>query len=175
MKALEDSEFRGFVVARGSALVRSAYVLTGDQQLAEDLVQTALEKTARHWGSIRFAGAAEAYVRRTMYREQVSIWRRRRVREDLTDVIPEPRRPASAGDQVEDRLDLAQALNRLGRRQRTILVLRFYEDLTEREVAEMLGVSVGTVKSQTSKALHRLRVAPGSLAPSARTPARGAR
>ncbi|HZI97841.1 MAG TPA: SigE family RNA polymerase sigma factor [Actinomycetales bacterium] len=165
MKALEDSEFRGFVIARGSALVRSAYVLTGDQQLAEDLIQSALEKTARHWGSIRFAGAAESYVRRTMYRDQVSIWRRRRVNEDLTDVIPEPRRPESAGDQVEERLDLAQALNRLGRRQRAILVLRFYEDLTEREVAELLGISVGTVKSQTFKALHRLRVASGDLAP----------
>jgi len=165
VKALEDSEFRGFVIARGSALVRSAYVLTGDQQLAEDLIQSALEKTARHWGSIRFAGAAESYVRRTMYRDQVSIWRRRRVNEDLTDVIPEPRRPESAGDQVEERLDLAQALNRLGRRQRAILVLRFYEDLTEREVAELLGISVGTVKSQTFKALHRLRVASGDLAP----------
>jgi DNA-directed RNA polymerase specialized sigma24 family protein len=75
VKALEDQEFRGFVMARGSALVRSAYLLTGDQQLAEDLVQGALEKTARHWGSIRFAGAAEAYVRRAMYRDQVSSWR----------------------------------------------------------------------------------------------------
>lgn len=175
MRALEDQEFRGFVVARGSALVRSAYVLTGDQQLAEDLVQSALEKAARHWGSIRFAGAAESYVRKTMYRDQVSIWRRRRVREDLTDVIPEPRRPESAGDQVEDRLDLAQALSRLGRRQRTILVLRFYEDLTEREVAEMLGISVGTVKSQTSKALRRLRVSCDGLSSGVRPASREVR
>lgn len=175
MKALEDAEFRGFVVARGSALVRSAYVLTGDQQLAEDLVQTALEKTARHWGSIRFAGAAEAYVRRTMYRDQVSFWRRRRVTEDLAALIPEPRRHMEGSDQVEERLDLAQALARLGRRQRTILVLRFYEDLTEREVAEMLGISVGTVKSQTSKALHRLRVVCRVVAPLERVTLRGVR
>lgn len=175
MKALEDQEFRGFVIARGSALVRSAFLLTGDQQLAEDLVQSALEKTARHWGSIRFAGAAEAYVRRTMYRDQVSVWRRHRVTEDLTAVIPEPRRETRGGDQTEDRLDLAQALRRLGRRQRTILVLRFYEDLTEREVAEMLGISVGTVKSQTSKALHRLRLVCGDLAPASRADVREAR
>lgn len=174
MKALENQEFRGFVIARGSALVRSAFLLTGDQQLAEDLVQSALEKTARHWGSIRFAGAAESYVRRTMYREQVSIWRRRRVAEDLTDVIPEQRRTTDAGDPVEDRIVLSQALGGLGRRQRAIVVLRFYEDLTEREVAEMLGISVGTVKSQTSKALHRLRLTCGDLAPVARSALREA-
>jgi DNA-directed RNA polymerase specialized sigma24 family protein len=77
MNALEDDEFRGFVAARGTALLRTAYLLTGDQQLAEDLVQTALERAVAHWGSIRVVAAAEAYVRRTMYREQVSLWRRR--------------------------------------------------------------------------------------------------
>lgn len=175
MKALEDSEFRGIVIARGSAMVRSAYLLTGDQQLAEDLVQSALEKTARHWGSIRFAGAAESYVRRTMYRDQVTIWRRHRVAEQLTSVIPEPRRAPQGGDPVEDRLVLAQALGRLGRRQRAIVVLRFYEDLTEREVAELLGISVGTAKSQTSKALAHLRVSCGDLTPVVRTAVREAR
>ena len=69
MKALQDEEFRGFVTARGPSLLRTAYLLTGDQQLAEDLVQTALEKAVQHWGSIREPAAAEAYVRRTMYRD----------------------------------------------------------------------------------------------------------
>ncbi len=85
MNALEDDEFRGFVMTRGLALLRTAYLLTGDQQLAEDLVQTALEKATTHWHAIRVAAAAESYVRKTMYRERVSIWRRRRVTELPTD------------------------------------------------------------------------------------------
>ena len=165
MKALEDDEFRGFVAARGTALLRTAYLLTGDQQLAEDLVQTALEKAVVHWGSIRVAVAAEAYVRRTMYREQVSLWRRRRVSELLTTVIPEPRGRETSGGVVEDRLVMRQALMTLGRRQRTVLVLRYFEDLTEQQVADMLDISVGTVKSQAHKALAQLREICGDLAP----------
>ena len=164
MKALEDAEFRGFVAARGPALLRTAYLLTGDQQLAEDLVQTALEKAVRHWGSIRASAAAEAYVRQTMYREQISVWRRRRVTEMLGASIPEPRRaPVTdpdtdlAGDAVEDRIVMRAALMQLGRRQRTVLVLRYFEDLTEQQVAGVLGISVGTVKSQAHKALAHLR------------------
>ncbi len=158
MDGADAQAFRGFVLARGQALVRAGYLLTGDQQLAEDLVQHALEKAARHWHRIE-PGAVEAYVRRTMYRDQVSLWRRRRVGETLTALVPEPRRSQEdrTAEQVADRLVLQQALARLGRRQRTVLVLRFYEDLPEREVAEMLGISVGTVKSQAAKALARLR------------------
>jgi RNA polymerase sigma-70 factor (sigma-E family) len=163
MKALEDEAFRGFVAARGHALLRSAYLLTGDQQLAEDLVQTALEKAVRHWGSIREAAAAEAYVRRTMYREQVSLWRRRRVTELPAATIPEPRRAASGGDQVEDRIVLRNALMRLGRRQRAVVVLRYFEDLTEQQVADTLGISVGTVKSTAHKAIAHLRALCGDL------------
>lgn len=158
MKALEDDEFRGFVAARGHALLRTAYLLTGDQQLAEDLVQTALERAVTHWSSIRVSAAAESYVRRTMYREQVSVWRRRRVSELPSVTVPEPRTPpASRGDEVEDRLVMRDALGRLGRRQRTVLVLRYFEDLTEQQVADALGISVGTVKSQAHKALAHLR------------------
>ena len=164
MKALQDDDFRAFVVARGPALLRSAYLLTGDQHLAEDLVQVALEKAAAHWGSIAVA-AAEAYVRRIMYRDQVSTWRRRRVPESPVAIVPEPRRSWSDVDLVENRLLLREALLTLGRRQRTVLVLRFYEDLTEREVAELLGVSIGTVKSQTAKALNHLRVSCIDMAP----------
>lgn len=164
MNALQDEEFRGFVTTRGFALLRTAYLLTGDQQLAEDLVQTALEKAVTHWHSIRFAGAAEAYVRRTMYREQVSIWRRRRITELPTVTLPEPRQPAGDTDPVVDRLMLREALMRLGRRQRAVVVLRYFEDMTEEQVADALGISVGTVKSQAHKALAHLREACADLA-----------
>jgi len=163
MKAVQEDEFRGFVTARGPALLRTAYLLTGDQQLAEDLVQTALEKAVTHWTSIRVAAAAESYVRRTMYREQVSIWRRRRVTELTSATIPEPRRAGAGGDAVEDSITMRDALMRLGRRQRTVLVMRYFEDLTEQQVADALGISVGTVKSQAHKALAHLREACGDL------------
>lgn len=169
MNALEDKEFRDFVAARGHALLRTAYLLTGDQQLAEDLVQTALEKCANRWPSIRVPAAAEAYVRRAMYREQVSLWRRRRVTELPSVTVPEPRRSSTSPDAAEDRLVLRQALMALGRRQRAVVVLRFFEDLTERQVADLLGISVGTVKSQAHKALAQLRASCGDLAPAKET------
>lgn len=157
MKALQDEEFRGFVIARGPSLLRTAYLLTGDQQLAEDLVQTALEKAVTHWHSIRASGAVESYVRRTMYREQVSAWRRRRVMELPTAALPEPRHAWGGSDHVEDRLVLRQALMELSRRQRAVVVLRYFEDLTEQQVANELGINIGTVKSQAHKALAHLR------------------
>jgi RNA polymerase sigma-70 factor (sigma-E family) len=167
----EEEELRDFVAARGRALLRTAYLLTGDRQLAEDLVQGALEKVYPRWGSIRVASAVEAYVRRTMYRDQVSLWRRRRVSEVLSVVLPEPR--ASGDDDADplvQRLVLRGALMSLGRRQRAVVVLRYFEDLTEQQVAEVLGISVGTVKSQTHKALERLRVTCGELDRPVRAP-----
>jgi RNA polymerase sigma-70 factor (sigma-E family) len=152
-----DREFQDFVAARGPALLRTAYVLTGDQQLSEDLVQISLEKALRHRSMIKVASATEGYVRRIMYRENVSIWRHRRGRELLMSEPPEKRGPTALADPVEDRLMMREALMRLGARQRTVLVLRFYEDLTEEQVASTMGVTVGTVKSQTAKALDRLR------------------
>ena len=161
-----EEEFRDFVAARGQALLRTAYLLTGDRQLAEDLVQAALEKVYPRWGSIRVAAAAEGYVRQAMYREQVSHWRRRRVPELLTFTLPEPRSaPDDGPEQVADRLVLREALMQLGRRQRAIVVLRYFEDLTENQVADVLGISVGTVKSQAHKALAHLRATCGDLAP----------
>ncbi len=168
MDAVQDEVFRGFVAARGHALIRTAYLLTGDQQLAEDLVQTALEKAVRHWSSIRDVGAAEQYVRRTMYRENISLWRRRRLVELPADVVPEPRRDGTAwqaAEQTLDRIVLRNALMRLGPRQRTVLVLRYFEDLTEQQTADLLGISVGTVKSQSHKALAAMRSVCRDLAP----------
>jgi RNA polymerase sigma-70 factor (sigma-E family) len=163
-----EGEFREFVEARSLALLRTAYVLTGDQHLAEDLVQTALAKLASRWHKV---DEPEAYVRRTLYHDQVSWWRRRaRAREELTPGAPD--RPAGGSDPVDlvdSRIDIWHALGRLGARQRAVLVLRYFEDLPEREVADILGCSVGTVRSQASRALARLRVIAPELAQSAMT------
>ncbi len=149
-----EEDFDAFARARTPALVRTAYALTGNQHTAEDLVQEALARTLLAWPRLRRAEHAEAYARKVLYHQQVSWWRLRRSREYPTDVLPD--RPA-ADVAVEDRLDLARALDVLTRRQRAVLVLRFLEDRSERETAELLRCSIGTVKSQTSKALARLR------------------
>ena len=156
MSAAEAS-FEEFVGARRAALLRTAYLLTGSTDDAEDLVQVALINAVPKWG--RIADNPEPYVRRILARESVSRWRGRRWREVHTDVIPEP---GATSDGVDDRLALQSALAALAPRQRAVIVLRYYEDLTERETAEALGISVGTVKSQARDALARLRV--GALA-----------
>ncbi|MEV4753941.1 SigE family RNA polymerase sigma factor [Micromonospora sp. NPDC049559] len=161
------NEFDIFVRARTAALLRSAYLLTGDQHLAEDLVQSALARTHRSWKRLHHSGNAEAYTRKTMYHLQVSWWRRRRVPESLSGELPEPRRYAGEGDHAQQttlRLTLRAALLKLSAKQRAVLVLRFFEDRTEAEAAELLGVTVGTVKSQTARALARLRTVAPELA-----------
>ena len=152
--------FSEFVQARERALLRTAFLLTADVQLAEDLLQSALAKAALHWPRIR-AGQPEAYIRSALYRESVSRWRRRRgISEVPTASMPE-RAGVSHEDEIDLRFAVIAALRRLAPRQRAVLVLRFYEDLSEGQTAEALGCSVGTVKSQTHDALRRLRsVAP---------------
>lgn len=151
--------FEEFVALRGAALVRAAYLLTGDHQLAEDLVQTALARAVLRWSAIR--GNPEAYVRRILFTQRVSLARRRRVGERLLadpGIGPAAGRSAPALDEAaERRLLLLRALDRLTPRQRAVLVLRFYEDRTEAETAALLGIGLGTVKSQTRRALRRLR------------------
>lgn len=156
------AEFDAFVRTRTPALLHAAYLLTGDQHLAEDLVQTALVRTHRAWNRLR-DGSPDAYTRKVMYHQQIAWWRRRRVAEVLGADLPElPQRTDADGDGwVAMRLTIREALLRLSARQRAVLVLRFFEDRTEAETAELLGVAVGTVKSQTAKALARLR----SIAP----------
>jgi RNA polymerase sigma-70 factor (sigma-E family) len=159
-----DQQFQDFVATRGPALLRTALLLTGNQEASEDLVQSALEKALRHWSRIKVAAATEGYVRQIMYRQNVSIWRQHRDREVPMAEIPEQRAPDSSVG-VNDWLVMRQALLRLAPRQRTVLVLRYYEDLTEEQVAHAMGASVGTVKSQTAKALDRLRSTAPELRP----------
>lgn len=142
-----------FVTARSGALIRYAYVLTCDQSAAEDLLQTALTRTAARWRHVR--GDPEAYVRKAMYHEQVNRWRRRRPE----TAFAEPPETA-VGDrtgEVDVRLEVEHALRRLPPRRRAVLILRYLEDLPESEVAAIMGCSVGTVRSQASRALARLR------------------
>ncbi len=152
----EEQGFTDFVTARIGSLSHTAYLLTSNHHDAEDLVQTALFKAAKVWKRIEHR--PEPYVRRIMYNENVSRWRRRRPAEVLTGSLPDGRlhRPDDRAD-VESRVTLETALARLTPKQRTVLVLRFYEDLTEVQTAAALGVGLGTVKSQTKHALMRLR------------------
>jgi RNA polymerase sigma-70 factor (sigma-E family) len=151
--------FREFVLARSAALTRTAYLLAGDHGLAEDLLQAALAKTAMRWPAVARGGDPEAYIRRVLYHEFVSGWRRRKRRpaELLTGALPERPHGGDESDHTLARLALGAALARLTNAQRAVLVLRFYEDRSEAETAELLGVSAGTVKSQTHRALARLR------------------
>ena len=146
-----EHDFHAFVVARTPALSRTAYLLTGDAHLAEDLVQTALFKAARSWDRIH--GHPEPYVRRILYTQNVSWWRGRRVTETALSSYDAP----AASADTDLRLSLEQALARLTTRQRTVLVLRYFEDLTEVQTADALGIGAGTVKSITRQALARLR------------------
>jgi len=160
MRADAEAEFRRFVAGRSPALLRTAYLLVGgDWALAEDLLQAALVKTYLAWGRIEDRGAVERYVRRTMATTATSWWRRRWTGEQPTAELPE-RTGRDEYAPVLDRQSLWAALRRLPRRQRAVIVLRFFEDLSEAETAAMLGTTVGTVKSQTWRALARLRVDP---------------
>lgn len=156
MSPEHEREFREFVAARSAGLLRTAYFLTGgDMHEAQDLLQTALMATARHWSRV---DAPDAYVRRALARHQTNRWRwRSRRPETLTDTVPE--RPTDDDDlgRVELRHGLIAALRRLPPRQRAVVVLRYYEDRREADVAELLGISVGTVRSQSAKALAKLR------------------
>lgn len=149
--------FREWVVARSPQLLRTAYLLTGDRNDAEDLVQTALAKTYLAWDRVREREALDAYVRRIMVNTRTSLWRRRRLDEVPTDVLPERAVGRDATDDSDLHDALWTALAGLPKRQRAVVVLRYYEDLSEADTAAALGITVGTVKSTTSKALAKLR------------------
>ena len=151
----EVDGFREFVRERSPALSRHAYLLTGDHQLAEDLLQTALANTYRHWRRIH-GDNPEGYVRRAMYHQHVSWWRRRRVPEQLF-AAPQETAQADPAEGTALRLSLVQALSRLSAKQRAVVLLRFYADLTDAQAADVLGIGVGTVKRHGHDALRRLR------------------
>ncbi|GII63378.1 RNA polymerase sigma factor [Sphaerisporangium krabiense] len=149
-----EDEFRDFVTSRWRALQRTAYLLTGDHGRAEDLLQIALVRAHRRWSRIE---DPELYVRRVVINLNVAWWRRRRVPEQLTDRVPEPGASGDPHAGLDLREELWTAVLRLPPRMRAVLVLRYFEDLPEAEVARVLGCSPGTVKSQTSRGLDRLR------------------
>ncbi len=149
--------FEEFVALRSPRLLRVCYLLTRDWASAEDLLQTALAKSWFAWDRVN--DEPEAYVRAVIANTYASLWRRRWRGEVPTERLPEGAARDVVRD-VDERDELWTALGRLPRRQRAVVVLRYFEDLTERQTADALGVSVGTVKSQTSRALATLRIDP---------------
>ena len=152
--------FDSFVAVRGPALLRTSFLLTGDRQLAEDLVQTALGKSWPRWESIE-SGRHEAYVRRVMLTTYIAWWRRRWNAEYPTAELPEQ---SNVEQDVDRRRDLLAALASLPKGQRAVIVLRYFEDLSEHQTADLLGCTVGTVKSQGARALSTLRNCPALAA-----------
>ena len=150
--------FEEFVSMRGPALMRTAFLLTGSRAAAEDALQETLIRVAIRWPKIIRGGAPEPYVRRVLYTVVVDDWRRRK-RLDVEAVdLPEKSDVTDVGHLVSSSVVMRQALQRLTPRQRAVLVLRYYEDLTEVQTAKAMHCSVSTVKSQTKHALERLRV-----------------
>ena len=150
-----DEHFEAFVSARSPALLRTAHLLTGDRGHGEDLLQQALERLYRHWS--RIDGDPEGWVRRTLVNLSTDRWRHRGRRPQEGGVLPDHADPTDAHTLVEHRHDLVLTLRSLTPRQRAVLVLRYFDDLSEAQVAAALGCSVGTVKSTTSRALAALR------------------
>jgi RNA polymerase sigma-70 factor (sigma-E family) len=152
-----DAEFSAYMAARLPSLLRTAYLLTGDRHAAEDLVQTTLAKLYLAWDKVQRREVVDGYARRILVNEHVSLWRRAwRRHETSTDRVPEP--SVAIEDPVAGRNDaLWRFVLSLPRKQRAVVVLRYYEELSEAETAEVLGVSVGTVKSQASRALAAMR------------------
>jgi RNA polymerase sigma-70 factor (sigma-E family) len=154
--------FEAYVHARNAALSRIAYLLTGDHHLAEDLVQQTLLRVVGRWKKVVSAGDPDAYVRRVLYHQHIDWWRRRRGSTEvaaaaLVAAAPDP------SDAVVATVVLRRALAQLAPRQRAVLVLRYFEDLSEAQTADVLGIAVGTVKSQARDGLARLRLLVGEL------------
>lgn len=151
-----DAEFAEYMQARQARLLRTAYLLTGDRHSAEDLVQTSLAKLYLAWDKVHDQGSMDGYVRRIMVNENNSLWRRGwKKREFASETIPERELVDEYDEGARGALwDLVQTLPK---KARAVVVLRYYEELSEAETAEILGISVGTVKSQASRALATLR------------------
>lgn len=155
--AERDRAFGEFVAAHTRELLRVAYLLTGDQGAAEDLLQTAMLKTYLAWPRLDRSVPLGAYVRRVLYTTHVSGWRRRRFREVLAGSPPELPHQADRYAEHDERDRLWRLVSRLPAMQRATIVLRFYEDRSELETARLLGIAPGTVKAHTSRGLAKLR------------------
>ena len=152
-----DSEYRRFVDRRAAPLHRTAYLLCGDWHLAADLVQEALAKVFRHWRRVQRADNPDAYVHRILINEANRHWQRHRNALPFVDVSRHDMPIPDAADRVVERTDLLRALLSLTQRQRATVVLRYLVGMSERETAHILRCSEGTVKSQSSRALHTLK------------------
>jgi RNA polymerase sigma-70 factor (sigma-E family) len=155
----EAAEFCDYVAARRPALLRTAYHLTGDRSDAEDLLQTALTMTYLRWDQIRDRTSLDGYVRRTMVNINISTWRGRHLEEYAIGDVPDVPDTNDHATRSEIRDTLRRLLDKLPQRQRAAIMLRYFDDMSEAEIAETLGVSVGTVKSSVSRAMARLREA----------------
>jgi RNA polymerase sigma-70 factor (sigma-E family) len=160
-----DADFASYMHARQPSLLRTAYLLTGDRHTAEDLVQTAFAKLYLAWDKVQDQGSIDGYVRRILVNENNSLWRRAwKRREASTDELPD--RPHHDDYDTGTGTALWDLVQTLPKKARAVVVLRYYEELSEAETAEALGISVGTVKSQASRALATLRErAPQTLDP----------
>lgn len=156
MRRRDPEAFAGFVAARSGALYRAAYLMVGDAQLAQDLVQEALTKTYIAWPRLRDPGKAEAYTRKAITTTAIGWYRKKSWGERAVEAVPEGARAGHEED-IDQRAWLWPALQELPVRQRAAIVLRYYEDLTEAQTAEAMGCAVGTVKSQVSAGLKKLR------------------
>ena len=159
MPGSRDDDFSSFVSARSAPLLRLAVGLAGSRAAGEDLLQSALTKAYLSWPKVARAGDPDAYVRRIVVNTHVSVLRRRRVQEDLQPELSDVAGTAPRYG-VEDRDALWSALSRLGRRQRAIVLLRYYEDLPDEQIAELIGCATGTVRCQAMRALNTLKDLP---------------
>jgi RNA polymerase sigma-70 factor (sigma-E family) len=155
--AVADDGFRDFVLNESAGLLRTGWMLTGDRTLAEDLLQTALAKTWPHWPRISQNGTPTAYVRTVMIRTYASWTGRRWTGETPSDVLPEHPTDDHAYTALDERDQLARALAQLPRKQRAVIVLRYYLDYSEQQTADTLKCSIGTVKAHAARGLTRLR------------------
>ena len=152
-----DADFAAYMAARQPSQLRTAYLLSGDRHTAEDLVQTAFAKLYLSWDRVQRRELVDGYVRRILVNEHNSLWRRAfKRREVVSDEVPDTHAPVDRHDDGESAA-LWAFVQTLPRKQRAVIVLRYYEDLSEAEIAETLGISVGTVKSQASRALAAMR------------------
>jgi RNA polymerase sigma-70 factor (sigma-E family) len=158
MRAADDADFSSFVAASSRRLLRSAFLITGDVAEAEDLLQTALERAYRRWPSIRRKDVPEAYVRKMLVTTAIDAGRRRKHRSAPLDEDQLPGMHDPAVEGLAGRAALLSCVRELPAGQRAVLVLRYFDDLTEADTARVLGCTVGTVKSQHARAMARLRV-----------------